>query len=463
MAASELRRRALVAGVHVALLGAVWLTASALYAVVFAGGTRWAWLAIDAVLVAAAIAFVARQREHVGFRALGHQRLVAIAGTAAFALGCVAVSQAVIDDGMGVWLDESEYLATLREGRIRDDGLFPFNLRWLAPILAGPCNVLPVADADALKALNFGALVVTAMLVVLLLLRIGVRRSLALAAPVLLLSSYLGVYAAQNRLVIDPVNYALFAVLAHALLRRAHWPYFALALVVTACNSEKAVYWVPVLAALALGHAEARSLRRRLLVAARDVVVYCGPALAYLVAIRLYLAGSPSETQVFAGKLRIMAFTALGSRTLETGETFPQLWFPFGAFTVYALLGLRDAVRPIQLLVLLLVPILASTLVATDTERMVAYAFIVYLPLGLVYLTRAYAELPLAFARALLVATIALAIAQHYLLPVARALGDNVLAGNPARVRLALAAIELVVVGATVVVHQTVYAARSRG
>ncbi|HEU0036374.1 MAG TPA: hypothetical protein VFQ53_37435 [Kofleriaceae bacterium] len=447
------------AAIHAALLGAIWLAASAAYAVIFEGGRQLAWLAVDVAVVALAAWVVARDRELVGFRSLGPRRLAAIVAIALLAFGCVAIVQSVIEDGNGLWLDEREYLAMLREGAIRRGGLLPFSLRWLEPMLAGAWNILPVDDAPALKSVNFGALVMTSVLLVLALVRLGVSRALALASPVLLACSYLGVYSAENRLVLDPFNYALFVVLLHTLLHRAHRAYFAIALVVLACNSEKAVYWLPVLGVLALLESE-RTGWRRLGDAAKQVAVYGGPAVLYLVAMRLYLAGAPSDTHAFVGKLRVMAFTPLGAKTTDAGDTFVTLWFPFGGLTVYALLGLRHAPRPLQAAAVLALPILASTLVATDTERMVAYGFVVVLPLALVYLTAAYAAMPRVLAGTLLAFTVALAIAQHYLLPVARLLGDNVLSHNPARIRLAVAAIEILLVGTTVYLRETIY---SRG
>jgi len=56
----------------------------------------------------------------------------------------------------------------------------------------------------------------------------------------------------------------------------------------------------------------------------------------------------------------------------------------------------------------LLVPIVGQTLIAYDTERMVAYAFIVYIPLGAIYLSRALRG------NVLLALLVALAIAGHY-------------------------------------------------
>src|SRR5687768_2378951 len=92
-----------------------------------------------------------------------------------------------------------------------------------------------------------------------------------------------------------------------------------------------------------------------------------------------------------------MSFTWLAPKI--TNETvalnnFQTLWFPFGAFTVYTLLGLTYCGRALKPFVLLLIPIFLQALIAHDTKRMIAYAFIVYLPFGFIYLSRAFRDLP---------------------------------------------------------------------
>ncbi len=458
---SRAREAALVAAVHAALFAAIWIAAVAVYALAFTGTRQPIWLAIDAVIVAACLGLVRARWHRVGFSSLGARKAVRIGVVAALALVCVALSQYAIADRNGVWLDETSYLVTLREGRIVRDGLFPFNLRWLEPFLAGPWNVLPLDDAEALKAINFGALVVTAVLLVLLLVRLGVPFGLALAAPVFLLCSYLGVYAARNRLVLDPFNYAMFAVLFHAVLRREHGWLFGLALLVAALNSEKAVYWIPVFGLVELARAEARGRRARIAAAARTARV-CGPAIAYLAAIRLYLLGSETVSGVFVENLHLMGFSWLRSgiaNEVVKPNSFQILWFPFGAFTVYALLGFLLAPRAHKPVALLILPIMASVLVANDTQRMIAYAFIVYLPFGYLYLARALADLPPRPAAALLGLAIALALAQHYLLPILEGLRDRYQLGifGPKRLKLVLSAVELLLVTGLVFVHHTFY------
>lgn len=149
----------------------------------------------------------------------------------------------------------------MRAGHIIRDGVLPFNLRWLMPMLAGRWNILPVDDMDAVKALNFGGFAVTAAFLVLLVVRLRVPLGLALAAPVFLLCSYLGIYGAINRLVIDAFNYAMYVLLFHLVLRREHAVMFAAVLLVTACNSEKAICWIPVFALVAILRAS-RARRR---------------------------------------------------------------------------------------------------------------------------------------------------------------------------------------------------------
>ncbi len=456
-----MREGALRAAVHAALLAAIWIAAIAFYALAFTETRQPGWLAIDAVLVAGCLALVRARWHLVGFSSLGAQKAVRIGAIAALALATVALSQYVIVDRNGVWLDETNYLATAREGRILRDGLYPFNMRWLEPFLAGPWNVLPLDDAEALKAINFGALVVTAVLLALLLVRLGVRFPHALAAPVFLLCSYLGVYAATNRLVLDPFNYAMFAVMFHALLRREHAWLFGVALLVASFNSEKAVYWIPVFAVIELARAEDRTWRAWVAAAARTAR-YCGPAVAYLVAMRLYLLPSRTVSDLFVENVALMSFTwhdaGITNPTVKH-NSFHVLWFPFGTFTVYALLGFTLAARAVKPVLLLLVPVMASVFIATDTERMLAYAFIVYLPLGYLYLARALADLPPRLGATLFGLAVVMVLVQHYLQPALAPLRDTYQLGllGSRKLRLILSAAELPLVGLLVFVHHTFY------
>jgi len=391
------------AAVHAALAVAIWLFAVTSYAVA-CGEPRPLWVVIDGALIAVALAAIRRQP--LPWRLVG--------SAVALAIACVLASQLLVPHTAGIWIDETNYIATLRDGTIVRDGTAPFNMRWLAPFLAGAWNITPLVDTAALAAVNFGALVVTASYLVLLLLRLGVRRPIALAAPVFLISSYLGVYAATNRLVIDPVNYACWVVIFHLLVRRAHWRYLPLALVIAACNSEKVLYWVPVIALVARLRGD--TWRQAALATARAA----GPALLYLAALALYVRGSSTHpAPLFLQNLHVMGITPLGGRVTDpnvAANSFQTIWFPFGAFTIYALLALRDVPRWLLAISLLLVPIVGQILIAYDTQRMVAYAFVVYLPLGSIYLSRVLAG---RWGLALLGLLVALAIAQHYV-PLAR-------------------------------------------
>jgi hypothetical protein len=441
----ELRRSAGFAGTHALLLVAIWLTGAAVYAIAFAPDISVVWLAVDIALVAAAIVVLARN----GKRAVDWRRVLALV---VVAIGVAAASQAIIHDANAVWVDESNYLRTVREG-IVTDGVAPFNIRWLAPFLAGSWNILPVDDAVALKAVNFGALVVTAVYLGLLVMRLRVRFAYALAAPVLLLCSYLGIYGATNRLVVDPLNYAAFVVLFHTLLRREHWRYFPFVLLVAACNSEKAIYWIPIFALVALVQAPLswRHVRDVALLTVR----YSAPALVYLVAIALYVHGSSTESSPsFFQNLHVMAFTWLRPKLTNptvAANNFQMLWFPFGAFTVYALLGFVSAPRALRPIALLAIPIFLQAMIAYDTQRMIAYAFIVYLPFGFLYLSRAFADMPRWFTAPWFALMVAVAIAQYYVLPLKPHVPVNLF-------KLVLSTSELVLTGALIFVHHAFFA-----
>jgi hypothetical protein len=456
--------------VHAAVVVASWLFATLLYAVAIAGAPQVGWVAIDAAIVTGCVAYIHARRDALGFRALGARRGLKLLAIVLFATACVLVVQLVIRDQNGIWLDESNYLATVRAQTIVRHGRLPYNLRWLMPLLAGRWNILPVDDIDAVKALNFGAFAVTAAFLVLLLVRLRVRLGLALAAPVFLLCSYLGVYGASNRLVLDAFNYAMYVILFHLLIRRAHLALFGAVLLLSALNAEKAVYWVPVVILIELlrdapaAGTRWYALHRR--PGLRRALGCCAPTVLYLIAIRLYLAGSNTEWNLCFENIDVMSLSPLGAHVKNPAvrsNTFAALWLPFGPFTIYALLGFVRAPRWMKPIALLLVPIFIQNLIACDGERMVAYAFIVYLPFGYLYLAQVFGDLPRALGRALFGAMIVLAIAERYLLPVLDRLDGATAAAivrAPNLVKLALSATEIALVATLVFVHATFFQRR---
>jgi hypothetical protein len=456
----------IVTAVHIALILASWLTATLVYAFAVVRAPQLGWAAIDAAIVLGLGAFIYRHRAVLGFRALGAHRGRKLIGVLGVGLVCALIIQLLIRDRNGIWLDESNYLLTARSGTIIRDGLLPFNLRWLVPFLAGPWNVLALDDIDALKAINFGAFALTGGLLVLLLVRLRVRLGLALTAPVFLLCSYLGLYGAQNRLVVDPFNYAMFVVLFHLLIRRDHRAWFGLTLFVTAFNAEKAIYWVPVFAISTLLRHPQPWRWRDVLDAIKVSAWVCGPTVIYIIAIRLYLAPSRTEWNLCFENLNLMSFSAFGAKITNNNvlnNNFRSQWLPFGPFTVYALLGFVLAERWMKPVLLLLIPIFIQNVIACDGNRMVAYTFIVYLPFGYVYLSRALTELPGALAKSLLVASLLVAVLGRYgvtLLGLARRLGlssAEVAIDNVDDWKMILSGTEIALVGAIVFLHITLF------
>ncbi|MGE0395409.1 MAG: hypothetical protein AB7T06_01685 [Kofleriaceae bacterium] len=451
-----------MAAVHAALFLAIWLASVLVFAAAFASKMEPLWFVVDAVLVAGGIAVVYLGRAHLGFSVLGDRKALKLALIAIVGMGSVLLCWAAIRDWNMVALDESNYLLTLREERIIPDGLLPFNIRWLVPFFAGRWNILPVADMDAIKAINFGAFVVAAVGLILLLIRLRVRPGLAIAAPAFLLSSYFGIYGASNRLVLDPANYAFYVLLFHALLRREHWPYFSMILLVDALNAEKAVYWIPVFVFVRLLH-DGPPWTKRSLIETLKVSLYClAPTLIYLVVLWIYLAPSRLEANLCFENLHHMSFSNLHGAITENvrSNNFQTLWMPFGPFTVFALLGFaldsRRWMKPIALLVL---PIFVQAVIACDTDRMLAYAFIVYLPFGYLYLERAFRDLPRGLAVPLFVLLLVLAVVEHYLFPIAQQLQWH-LPLHPNVMKMTLSALEIATVGALVFVHFTFHASR---
>ncbi len=471
-AAARDRRAALATvAVHLALLVAVALAAALLYGAAVSRPRpplQPLWLGVDLALFAGAVGLVYRLRAHLGFSALDVppgarlSKLAALGLLAALSLAAVAASQLLLPDKNGVWLDESQYLETLRRGEILRHGLAPFSVRWLVPFLAGRWNLLPFDDAFALKAVNFASLTVAAFALSLLVVRLRVALWLAALLPFFFLSSYLGTYAAGNRLVIDAFNYATYALLFHALVRPEHRRWFAALLLLACFNSEKAIAWIPIYAAvslLRLPRPWRASALRTLGAVLLDTLRVAAPALLYLVAITLYAAPAQSELATCGANLHLLSFTSLhvtvrGSCAEAT--TFQKLWMPFGPFTVYALLAFvrpPDHARWLQAIPLLLLAVFLQILAATDTERMAAYAFIVYLPLGFVYLHAALGALPQRLAKVYGVALAVLAVAEQYLVPTLRAhhlhLPVNAL-------RMTMSALEVLLVCGLIFFHHAV-------
>ncbi len=348
---------------HGALSLAVGLLAAVTYAALFAT-VRASWLGIDLVAIAATAGLAYALRSNLA-GVWGTWRHACFA--ALWCLAIVIVQQLLVHDANYVGSAERAYLETLYAKQIVRDGPYPFSARWLAPFLAGRWDVLPATDADALKALNAAGLVLTAFWLIALLARYRVPVALAAIAPLYVFGSYLGMYAGIDRLMLDPVNYALFVALAHFVLRPGYVGPLAATLLVTAFNTEKVVYWFPVIAIAAWALHEGSS-RARLARSLRVTVLACSAVAAYLVILRLYLQPSEILSYWLPGNLLQLA----------------NLVFPFGALTLFAIAGFVrfPRMRPIAVL---LVPIYLSVLIATDARRMVAYSFIVIVPLAFRY------------------------------------------------------------------------------
>jgi hypothetical protein len=88
---------------------------------------------------------------------------------------------------------------------------------------------------------------------------------------------------------------------------------------------------------------------------------------------------------------------------------------------------------------------------------MLAYAFIVYLPFGYLYLTRAFTELPKLLAATLLGLSIALAVVEYYLFPILKALDITVGGHRVQLIKMSLSAFEVLLVGGIIFVHVALF------
>ncbi len=418
------------------------------------------WFAVDGALVVAGFAVAFRREDLLGFRSLGENRRLKLVLITLFSTFCVWACQRIIRDWNMVALDESHYLLTLREKAIITDGLLPFNVRWLVPFLAGPLNILPVADAAAIKAINFGAFVLTAVGLILLFVRLRVPLWMALAAPVFLLGSYLGIYGSHNRLVLDPSNYAFYVLMFHCLLRRAHWPFFAIVLFVDALNAEKAIYWLPVFVFVELLR-EPWS-KQHLREVAKLSLFALGPSILYMGGLWLSLTSSRLEANLCFENLHLMSFSNLGGVITPNVDqnNFQTLWMPFGGFSLFALLGFAlDDRRELKPIGLLLIPIFIQAVIACDTDRMLAYSFIVYIPFGYLYLERAMRDIPRAIWVPAFVALVTVVLLVHFYLPAIDKWGYRPYF-NLEVTKMTLSALQIAIVAGIVFVHFTLFRRR---
>ncbi|MFN0247448.1 MAG: hypothetical protein ACKV2T_11230 [Kofleriaceae bacterium] len=447
-----------VVALHTAFALALWFLGTLVYVAKFVGFSQPLWFAIDSVIVVACFGLVFWRWEELGIRVVTRLQLVAIIAVSTY---CAYKVLAIVPDRHWMAMDETQYLATLREGTLRMDGpnaFMPFNMRWLLPILAGPLNIIPADDMAALAALNLGGIVVTAVYLALLLRRIGVRYSLALLSPVFLLSSFLGEFTGIDRLVVDPMNYAFYVLIFHAFLRREHARLLAVLLLIAGFNSEKTLYWIPVLGCAELLRRERPWSLSDIKASAIYMLKVGGPFLAYLALLLFLLRNTTApDNYSYIQHLHQMSPTWIQvdiTKWPVPESRFQLYWFPFGGFTVYTLLALRIAPKWITTVALMLLPIYVQPLFSYDMERMIAYSFVIYLPLGVYFLEHAFRSFPRWLPPVLTVLLVGLAVSQRYLVyleiipPVA----------SPSRfVKLVMSSTEILLIATIVYLHLVVF------
>jgi hypothetical protein len=406
-----------VLALHVALVLGLWFFGTLVYVAKFVGFAEPGWFAIDAVIAVACFGVVFWRWDELGIRIVTRLQLVAII---ALTTWCSYKVMTIVPDAHWRQADEMQYLATVTEGTLRTDAPLPFSLRLLLPLLAGRFNVYPAAPGPAaLAALNFAALIITGVYLVLLIRRLGVRFWLALLTPIFLLSSFLGEFASIDRLVVDPLNYAFYVLLFHAFMRREHWKLLMVLLLLAGIASEKALYWVPVIGIAELLRRPRPWTFADLKAATIHMFKVGGPYLLYL-AVTLYLVRNATapENHSYIQHLHLMSPTwhwvTITKLPVQVAR-FQTYWFPFGGFTIYALLALRLVPKWTTAVVLMLLPIMVQPMFAWDTERMTAYAFIIYLPLGMVFLEHSFRTFPRWLPPVLATLLVVLAFSQRWL------------------------------------------------
>ncbi|HEX7477393.1 MAG TPA: hypothetical protein VF331_06275 [Polyangiales bacterium] len=279
-------------------------------------------------------------------------------------LALVATAFAYVRDAARWQLfgDNIHYIRMATEG-LHSETAQPFASRWLTPLLAGGWNITPCVGWHALSGFNFACLAVAFFGTAVVARRLsGTFWAGILAIFVLSLSEFAR-YAAYNRLLTDPANYALHALIAVLFLDRRRVA-FAAALLLAALNSEKVLVLCPLAFALSLPAPRVRALVSWLLLGSATVA----PA-----ALVLVLRWHAWHGQAPVG------YDPDGAAALAAWPP-GTVYFPFMACTVPALLSLLARPGRTSLLGLTAVAAFVQVAFASDTERMTAYAFVCLVP-----------------------------------------------------------------------------------
>src|SRR5215469_12584105 len=275
--------------------------------------------------------------------------------------------------------DESQYVKMMLNGIFSSDTLPPYKFRWLTPLLTGSLNILPVKDLSGFTVLNFASLIMTSIVLVQILQELRVNKLLSLLVPVFLFNAYLGKYAAWNHYLTDPANYMFFSIYLWCLLDAKRYTHLSWLLMLGVLNSEKSIYWLPIILIILMKtyHVKEAMLK---------ALIILGPAAVVFLTPRLFLEEGPISNVT---RLQLSA----GNIPLLISLPFSYIYFPFSFLTILFVLGFNRLPTVLKIASLILLPIYAQVLIAGyrgDVDRMIAYAFIIFVPASLYYVQKLF-------------------------------------------------------------------------
>jgi hypothetical protein len=279
--------------------------------------------------------------------------------------------------------DNSYYVTMMREG-IGSVSNLPWALRWITPLIAGPLNILPVSDILALSTINYAFSVLAILVLCFSLKNMKVPKILLVFLPFFFLNSYIGIYQVANQLTTDQFNFLVFAILLLSLGNKKYVPAEILALTIGVLNSEKIIFWMPIIAIVDFLR-EGFTVKYML-----DTILKLIIPISFFLIIRMILGGF-SPLEYYPENVRLIQRGILNN-----------IYYPFGFLTIIFIYMLPRLENKIKAVSLLLLPFYLQICYATDIYRMTSYTFIIFIPVFFLYMKLVAEKFGNIFALALL-------------------------------------------------------------
>jgi hypothetical protein len=279
-------------------------------------------------------------------------------------------------------VDEYYYVRMMLNGIFSVDKV-PYSFRWLTPLLTGSLNILPVQGLSAFTVFNFACLVTTAIVLIQTLQELKVNKLFSLLVPIFLFDAFLGRYAAHDHYLTDPATYMFFAIYLWCLIDPKRYIHLSWLLVLGVLNSEKCVYWLPIVSLMLMNqHGFKKGILESLSIIGPAILVFFIPRIFLgngLVANLTPLEHSPSN-------LHLLIDLPLS-----------KAYFPFSFLTIFFVMGFNRLPVVLKVSSLILLPVYSQLSIAGfhgDDNRMIAYTFIIYIPASLYYIQKLFEPVP---------------------------------------------------------------------